>query len=143
MPRVRPPRSTIALPPNVRQQLEERGARSDKARGPHNFTSQVDRTLALYDSLLLKSDPRQTQSMPRDVYELVLDQLTDPLALETFHIAHLGDYLAELPALRVQARELRLDLQQLRDTLNAYPYAEKLHLVDAAQVRHAPRQRKR
>ena len=85
MPRQRTHRSTISLSPKLRDRLEARGARSDKGHGPYNYTRQLGRTLELYDSVLIKSDPRQT-----------------------------------------------------RDMLNAFPYAEKLHLTDAAQVRNAP-----
>lgn len=138
MPRQRPHRSTVSLPPKLRNRLEARGARSDKSHGPFNYTSQLARTLELYDSVLIKSDPRQTSDMPEHDYQLVLELLTDPLALETFHIARLGDYLFELPAYQARARERKFDPQRFRETINAYPFAEKLHLVDAAQVRNAP-----
>ena len=138
MPRQRTHRSTISLSPKLRDRLEARGARSDKSHGPYNYTRQLARTLELYDSVLIKSDPRQTRDMPEAHYELVLELLTEPLALESFHIVRLGDYLFDLPAFRARARDLRLDPQQFRDALNAFPYAEKLHLTDAAQVRNAP-----
>jgi hypothetical protein len=137
-PRKRLYRSTISLPPELRARLELRGARSDKSHGPYNYTRQLARTLALYDTVLEKSDPRQTRDMPEKVYELVLELLADPLALEAFHIHRLGDYLFDLKQFRERVRQLDLDPQQLSDALNAYPFAEKLHLVDAAQIRHAP-----
>jgi len=138
VPRQRTHRSTISLSPKLRDRLEARGARSDKGHGPYNYTRQLARTLELYDSVLIKSDPRQTRDMPEEHYEMVLELLTEPLALESFHIVRLGDYLFDLPAFRARARERRLDPQQFRDTLNAFPYAEKLHLADAAQIRNAP-----
>jgi hypothetical protein len=138
VPRQRAHRSTISLSPKLRDRLEARGARSDKGHGPYNYTRQLARTLELYDSVLVKSDPRETRDMPEKDYELVLELLTEPLALESFHIVRLGDYLFDLPAFRARARERRIDPQQFRDMLNAFPYAEKLHLADAAQVRNAP-----
>lgn len=138
MPRQRAHRSTISLSPKLRDRLEARGARSDKGHGPYNYTRQLARTLELYDSVLVKSDPRETRDMPEKDYEMVLELLTEPLALESFHIVRLGDYLFDLPSFRARARERRIDPQQFRDTLNAFPYAEKLHLTDAAQVRNAP-----
>jgi hypothetical protein len=138
VPRQRAHRSTISLPPKLRNRLEARGARSDKSHGPYNYTRQLARTLELYDSVLIKSDPRQTREMPEDDYEMVVAVLTDPLALESFHIVRLGDFLFDLPEFRARARERGIDPQQFRDKLNAFPYAEKLHLVDAAQVRNAP-----
>jgi hypothetical protein len=138
VPRQRTHRSTISLSPKLRDRLEARGARSDKGHGPYNYTRQLARTLELYDSVLIKSDPRQTRDMPEEHYEMVLELLIEPLALESFHIVRLGDYLFDLPAFRARARERRIDPQQFRDMLNAFPYAEKLHLTDAAQVRNAP-----
>jgi len=138
VPRQRAHRSTISLPPKLRNRLEARGARSDKSHGPYNYTRQLARTLELYDSVLVKSDPRQTRDMQDDDYELVVAVITDPLALESFHIMRLGDFLFDLPGFRAKARERGIDAQQFRDQLNAFSYAEKLHLVDAAQVRNAP-----
>ena len=138
MPRQRAHRSTISLPPKLRNRLEARGARSDKSHGPYNYTRQLARTLELYDSVLIKSDPRQTRDMQDEDYELVVAVITEPLALESFHIVRLGDFLFDLPEFRARARERGIDPQQFRDKLNAFSYAEKLHLVDAAQVRNAP-----
>jgi hypothetical protein len=133
-------RTTIALPSSLRDRLEARGARSDKGHGPYNYTRQLARTVERYDSVLARSDPRQTRDLPDEAYELVVELLTSPLELESFHILHLGDYLFDQPAFHARAGERRIDPQQLRDTLNALPYAEKLHLADAAQVRNAPLQ---
>ncbi|MBV8201897.1 MAG: hypothetical protein JOZ15_14860 [Acidobacteria bacterium] len=138
MPRQRAHRSTISLPPKLRSRLEARGARSDKSHGPYNYTRQLARALELYDSVLVKSDPRQTRDMSEDDYETVVAVLLDPLALESFHIVRLGDFLFDLPDFRARARERGIDPQRFRDQLNAFAYAEKLHLVDAAQVRNAP-----
>jgi hypothetical protein len=132
-------RTTISLPSHLRERLEARGARSDKGHGPYNYTRQLARTLELYDSVLARSNPRQTLHLSEEHYDLVVELLTEPLQLTTFHILHLGDCLFELPAFHTRAGERRIDPQQLRDTLNALPYAEKLHLADAAQVRNAPR----
>jgi hypothetical protein len=63
--------------------------------------------------------------------------LRQRLALPGFHIARLGDYLWERRAFRTRAGELAIDPQEFRDRINAYPFAEKLHLVQAAQIRHA------
>jgi hypothetical protein len=132
-------RSTISLPSHLRDRLEARGARSDKGHGPYNYTRQLARTVELYDSVLARSDPRQTLNLPQEDYELVVELLTEPLQLTDFHILHLGDCLFDLPAFHARAGERRIDPQQLRDTLNALPYAEKVHLADAAQVHNAPR----
>jgi hypothetical protein len=114
------------------------GASSDKSRGPFNYTRQLSRTLELYERVLVKSDPRVTQNMAAEVYDLVVEVLTDPQELEDFHITKLGNYLVDLPAFRARAGEHRVDMESFRKMLNGYSFAEKLHLVDAAQVRNAP-----
>jgi hypothetical protein len=137
--RVRTSRATIALPAELRARLEARGARGDKSHGPYNYTRQLSRTLVFFDAVVERSDPRRTRELPQPVYDLVVEVLTDPLSIETFGIAHLGAYLRELPAFREGARELALEPAALSAQLDAYPFAEKLHLVLAAQVRHVTR----
>ncbi len=88
--------------------------------------------------MVVKSDPRETRDLPEEHYDLVLDLIRDPQKLESFHIHHLGDYLSELPRYAERARAIGVDPAQLARDLNAYTFAEKLHLVDAAQVRNAP-----
>jgi hypothetical protein len=136
--RRRSERLIITLPPEVIDRLKSRGARSDKTHGPYNYTQQLTRTLELYESVVVKSDPRDTRSLPEDHYDLILGLLRDPQKLEAFHIHRLGDFLLELPLFAERARAIGLDPEQLAKTLNAYSYAEKLHLVDAAQIRNAP-----
>jgi hypothetical protein len=136
--RHRSDRLIITLPPDVLDRLRTRGARSDKTHGPYNYTQQLTRTLELYESVVVKSDPRETRDLPEKHYGLVLDLIRDPQKLETFHIHHLGDFLSELPGYAERARALGLDPDQFARDLNAYTFAEKLHLVDAAQIRNAP-----
>jgi hypothetical protein len=131
-------RLIITLPPEVIDRLKTRGARSDKTHGPYNYTQQLTRTLELYESVVVKSDPRDTRSLPEDQYDLILDLLHDPQKLESFHIHRLGDYLLEVPVFAERARDMGLDPEELAKTLNAFTFAEKLHLVDAAQIRNPP-----
>jgi hypothetical protein len=139
-PRQHPSRSTVSLPPWVRQRFEARGARAARGRhGSFSYTNQLARTLEFYDSVLGKSDPRQTAGMRPDQYDLVLEILTEPLELKEFHILRLGDYLLEHRTFQARARERQIDPRQLCEALNGYPFAEKLHLVEAALIRHAPR----
>jgi hypothetical protein len=64
--------------------------------------------------------------------------LHDPQRLETFHIHHVGAYLADVPHFAERARTIGLDPDQFVKAINAYTFAEKLHVVDAAQIRNAP-----
>jgi hypothetical protein len=131
-------RLIITLPPQVIDRLRSRGARSDKTHGPYNYTQQLTRTLELYESIVVKSDPRDTRSLPEKHYDLILGLIRDPQKLESFHIHRLGDYLLEVPLFAERARAIGLDPEELARTLNAYTFAEKLHLVDAAQIRNPP-----
>jgi hypothetical protein len=131
-------RLIITIPPDVIDRLKTRGARSDKTHGPYNYTRQLTRTLDLYESVVVRSDPRETRELPEEHYDLVLDLIHDPQRLESFHIHRLGDYLSEIPHFAARARTLGLDPDQFAKAINAYTFAEKLHLVDAAQIRNAP-----
>lgn len=136
--RRRPHRSTVSLPPKLRALLEARGARSDKSHGPFNFTRVLGRMIGNFDAVVAKSDPRETRDLSQAAYDLVLDVLSDPLELEPFHIVRLGDYLADLQAFPGRARDAGIDPEELSQRINAYPFAEKLHLAQVAQIRHAP-----
>jgi len=130
-------RLIITLPPDVLDRLRTRGARSDKTHGPYNYTKQLTRTLGLYESIVVRSDPRETQDLPQEHYDLIIDELREPQRLETFHIHRLGGYLLEVPDFPQRARDLGLDPAALAKTVNDLTFAEKLHLVDSAQIHHA------
>jgi hypothetical protein len=139
MPR-RPASLLITLPVAVLDRLKSRGARSDRYHGPLGYTRQLNRTLDLYESVLVKSDPRVTRDLPQEHYDLILDLLDDPQKLESFHVQRLGQYLAELPTFAGRARAQGIkNPAHFSATIDAYSFAEKLHLLDAAQLRHPPR----
>ncbi|HEY6320807.1 MAG TPA: hypothetical protein VJA16_04540 [Thermoanaerobaculia bacterium] len=110
--RRRSDRLIVTLPPDILDRLRVRGAHPDRTHGPYNYTTQLTRTLGLHESLLVRSDPRETQEMP-------------------------GDYLLELPDCARRARALGLEPADFARAVNALTFAEKLHLVDSAQIRHA------
>ncbi len=132
-------RLIITLPPAVIVRLQTRGARADRTHGPFNYTQQLSRSLDLYESVVVRSDPRTTRGLAAEPYDLILDLLRDPQELETFHIHRLGDYLSDLPEFAACTRQIGADPAELATTVNAFSFAEKLHLVDAAQIRNAPR----
>jgi hypothetical protein len=132
-------RLTITIPRAVIDRLRARGARSDRSRGPLNYTRQLARALELFDAIIARSDPRATRGLPEEQYELILNVLAAPQELDPFHIHLLGDYLLDLPDFVARARQLAVDPTHLAATITAYPFAEKLHLVDTAQIRNASR----
>lgn len=147
MTRSRPAkRLIITLPPEVIDRLRSRGARSDKNHGPYNLTRQLTRALGLFDAVVLKSDPRETGDLGASAYDLIVDLLRDPHRLETFHVHCLGEYLLELPDFASRARGSGLEPEEFAKTVGRLTFAEKLHLVDAAQLHHSccpPRTHKR
>jgi hypothetical protein len=130
-------RLIITLTPAVLDRLRSRGAQSDRHHGPYNYTRQLTRTLELYGAALVRSDPRETRGLPAAHYDLVLDLLEEPERLETFHIHRLGDYLLDLPGFAARAHGAGAAAGDLAAALNAMTFAEKLHLVDAAQIHNA------
>jgi len=132
-------RFIISLPRALAARLEARGARPDPSRGPFNFSQQVARTVTFYESVVVRSDPRVTRQLSEDLYQLLLGLIEDPQALEVFHIHRLGDSIAELPDYAGRARAAGVDPAWLVATVNAYSYAEKLHLVDSSEVRQSSR----
>ena len=56
-------------------------ARSDKTYGP-DITNPLNRTLGVSESVVVRSDPRETQALPASHYELILDALGEPERLE-------------------------------------------------------------
>jgi hypothetical protein len=136
--RRRSPGITVTLPPEAVDRLKNRGARSDRSGGPFNYARQLSRTLELYESVVIKSDPRETRGLSEEHYDLILDVIREPQELETFRIHWLGDYLLEFPAFVEGTRALGADPDHLAETINGYGFAEKLHLVESAQFRHAP-----
>jgi hypothetical protein len=137
VPRQNRLRPSIALSERRRKFLEARGARTDRGRGPYGFTNQFKRSFDFFDSIVVRSDPRMTLGMAKKDYELVLEVLTDAHELDSFRISWLGRYLLELPAFHDLARKRKLDPERFADTLDGFPFAEKLHLVDMAQQRHS------
>jgi hypothetical protein len=137
--RRRSPRATLTLTAALLARLEALGARSNRTRGPYNYTRQLARTLTLFNAVLETSDPRQTLGMPAASHDLVVAALTDPLELESFHIVHLGQVLLELPAFQARAQALAIEPQDFCAQLTGYPFAERLHLVATAPAHHAPR----
>jgi hypothetical protein len=138
MPR-RPASLQITLPVAVVDRLRSRGARSDRYHGPLGYTRQLNRTLDLYESVLVKSDPRETRGLAAEHYELIVELIDDPQKLESFHVQRLGQYLAEVAGFAERARAAGIaDPEEFARTLDGFSFAEKLHLLDAAQLRHAP-----
>jgi hypothetical protein len=129
----------VTLPPSVLELLHSRGARSDRRHGPMGYTRQLTRLLDLYGAIMLKNDPRTTRGLPEEHYELILEVLDEPVKLKGPEVNRLGRHLAGLPGSAERARAAGIkDLAGFARMIDGYSFPEKLHLVDAAQVRNPP-----
>jgi hypothetical protein len=129
----------VTLAPSVLQLLRSRGARSDRRHGPMGYTRQLTRFLDLYDALIARSDPRNTRGLPQAQYDLILEVLDEPVALEDREVERLGRHLAGLPGFAGRTRAVGiLDLAGFARMIDGYDFPEKLHLLDAAQLRDPP-----
>jgi hypothetical protein len=131
----------MTLPPEVIVRLRRRGAASRKGRQPsdhgtQSYTLSLQRSLGQFDSIAVHSDPRETRGLAPAVYELIVTVLTSPRTLDLGHIRRLGSYLTDSPLFHERARALGLSPTVLADEINAYSFAEKVHLIDAAELVH-------
>jgi hypothetical protein len=98
----------------VLELLRSRGHRSDRRHGPLGYTRQLSRPLDLFEVL-------------------------DALKLESPDVSRLGRYLARLPGFAARAEGVGIaDLAGFARMIDGYSFHEKLHLLDAAQLRHPP-----
>jgi hypothetical protein len=133
--------SRMTLPPEVLAYLRRRGATSRKGRqphdqGPHSYTLSLQRNLGQFNSLVHHSDPRITRGLSPNVYDLIVALIIAPRTLDLAEIKSLGDYLAGVEGFAERMRSLGLSADSLAAAVNAYTFAEKVHLIDAAELLH-------
>ena len=123
---------TIHLEPATLAQLQERGAAGD--RGPSEV---VRRRLEILDSLVVHCDPRFTRGFPDRFFDFVVSFLTAPWTIPADRILGLESYLAQKPGFAEAARAAGIDPAELRLAIKDLSFAERLALLDAAEVHHA------
>jgi hypothetical protein len=131
----------MTLPPEVIASLRRRGATSRKTKQPGDpaapsLTLGLQRNLGRFEQMLSHSDPRATRGLAPQIYDAIVEAITEPRSLKVTEIHRLGLYLASLPGFQERARSLGLPIETLADEINAYSFAEKVHLVDAAELVH-------
>jgi len=123
---------TIHLEPATYGQLQERGAAGD--RGPSEV---VRRRLEILDSLIVHCDPRFTRVFPDAYFDFLVSFLTAPWTIPADRIIALESYLAQKPGFAEGARAAGIDPAELRNAVKDLTFAERLALLDAAEVHHA------
>jgi hypothetical protein len=97
------------------------------------------RNCDIWVAVIEESDPRKSRPpFPQEYYDLTLEVLDHPWTLDADLIRLLAGYIAHqanLPALLEQRGVERAAYLQAVAELS---FAERVHLVEAALVRHAP-----
>jgi hypothetical protein len=117
--------------------LTRLGARSDKGGSRWSRANVVREQFDLFLASLDESDPRHTRDFPQRYYDLVLALLTEPWSLNATTIKILDAYISTLPtfkALLTEAHQREAFLAAIAEL----SFAERLHLVEAAQIHYAP-----
>jgi hypothetical protein len=129
--------TTVHLDPASLTQLEQRGARSDRGGGNHATSAVLRRRLAILESVIIHCDPRFTRGFPERYFDFVVSQLTAPETIPPDRIAALEGHLSHQPGFDDAAQAAGIDPAALREALRELTFAEKLALVDAAEVEQA------
>jgi hypothetical protein len=119
--------------------LNRLGARSDKGRSRWSFANVVREQFDLFLASLDESDPRVTRDFPQSYYDLTVELLTEPWSLNSTTIKILDAYISTLPHLKTLLAEAHVKRETFLAAIAGLTFAERLHLVEAAHVRHAPR----
>ena len=120
---------TVHLEPDTFVEIQERGAGGD--RGPSEV---VRRRLEMLDSLIVHCDPRSTRGFPDAFYDFLLSYLKAPWNIPPDRIVGLEGYLAQRPGFNEATRRAGIDHVELRRAVRELTFAEKLALIDAAEV---------
>jgi hypothetical protein len=120
--------------------LNHQGALPDRGRSTFSLTNVVRRQFALLLAVIEESDPRKSRTpFPQEYYDLTVEILAHPWTLDADLIRLLDGYIAHqanLPSLLEQGGVERSAYLQAITELS---FAERVHMVEKALVRHAPR----
>jgi hypothetical protein len=122
---------TVHLEPATFALLQERGAAGE--RGPSEV---VRRRLEILDSLIVHCDPRFTRGFPDQLFDFVVSYLEAPWAIPPDRILGLESYMAQKPGFNEAARAAGVDPAEVRRAIQELTFAERLALLDAAEVHH-------
>ena len=119
--------------------LTRLGARSDKGGSRWSRANVVREQFDLFLMSLDESDPRNTRDFPQHYYDLAVALLTEPWTINGTTIKILDAYLPTLPHFKTLLAETHVQREAFLAAIAELSFSERLHLVEAAHVRYAPR----
>jgi len=122
---------TVHLEPRTVAQIRERGA-SERGAG-----EVLRRRLEILDSVIVHCDPRATRGFPEAFFDFLVSFLTEPWTISADRILRLDAYVAQRPGFGEAVAEAGIDPAELRAAIHGLTFAERLVILDAAEVRHA------
>jgi hypothetical protein len=133
-PRVRAVGTTIQISRRDVNDIAQRGGRSHRGGGEFSRSAVLHRSLAMLWRVLDLSDPRRTQRLSEEHYQVAVAVLRHrrPWSLTEFEIELLEVLIARAPQLAPLTAERRLDAKDLLAQIASLTFAEKASLVDAA-----------
>jgi hypothetical protein len=88
--------------------------------------------------VLEECDPRVTQGFPQTYYDLCVELLNQPWSLNADTLRLLDRHLARQPRFAAALQDAGVQREAFLTAVSELGFAERLHLLEAAQVRHAP-----
>ncbi|HVT60485.1 MAG TPA: hypothetical protein VHR45_19080 [Thermoanaerobaculia bacterium] len=131
--------TTLALGPVAVAVIERRGGRSNRGGGDFSRSGVLQRTLQAYGAIVERCDPRKTAGLSEAMYRLAVGLLEAPWSLRPLEVDHMGELLDESAGLEAAARGAKIDRKEFVKKISALTFAEKMAIVDASTVEHAPR----
>ncbi len=122
--------TTVGLSPGLFEFLEQRGAKSDRGKGPLNRSGMLRRKIDLLSALFERSNPLETRDFPPAYVDLLAEVLPEPWSLSSDEILLLEHVVARRPSLAKSAKARRVNVDDLVSRLAALDFAERLALVD-------------
>ncbi len=129
--------TTVGLSPSLFEFLEQRGAKSDRGKGPFNRSGMLRRKIDLLSALFERSNPLETRNFPPAYVELLVEVIPEPWSLSSDEISLFEHVVARRPSLAKLAKARRVNVDDLVSRLAALDFAERLALVDLLEQRVA------
>jgi hypothetical protein len=119
--------------------LENLGARSHRGPSPWGLSTVLRSQWDLFLASLEESDPRSTRDFPQEYYDLTIAVLTVPWELNARMIRVLPTYIQAQDDFAQLLQAAGVERAAYLQAIDELSFAERLHLVEAAQMHHAPR----
>jgi hypothetical protein len=134
-------RIQIQATPEVAEFLYRQGARPDRGGRTFGLSNVMRQQLALFLAVIEESDPRTRKNrppFPQDYYDLTIEVLAQPSTVNADLIRLLDGYIARQAHLPSLLEERGVERSAYLHAVAELDFAERLHLVEKALVRHAP-----